>query len=570
LVAGRRLRLAVLAVVSFVGGLLEALSLYLIAEIALVLTQGKDALTLAAGMGRVSLETAILLSAILILARFACWVVVALAQARLVTDVLAEVRNQTVGTYLSASWPVQSVERDGHLQELVGMFAFQASAEMSALANMLAAGFSVVALLVISMLANAVATLVIAVAGTSFMVLMRPLRSANKRRSRWSAQAGMDYGTAVSEAASISQEIHVFGIADSMGAALDRHNERSRRATEATQRLVLLIPAVYRTVALLVVVGGVAIIDAVGVKDELGALGAVLLIGLRTLAYGSSLQTAYQTLHVNAPYLEEMLEAQRRYLSGPAPAVGDRVLDRIEDMGFDEVSFTYDGTRFALDRVSFRAGRGEIIGIVGPSGSGKSTLVQLLLRLREPSRGRLLVNGFGAEDFQSEDWARRIAFVPQDTHLFRGTVAENVRFFRPEVTREMIEGACRFAHLHDEIMAWPEGYQTEVGERGRQLSGGQSQRLTIARALVGDPDVVILDEPTSNLDVASEAAIREALTALSRRALIFIVAHRLSTLDTCSRIMVIQEGRLRGFDRPERLAKSSAFYETALRLSGLQ
>ena len=133
-------RLGVLAVISFVGGLLEAFSLYLIAEMALVLTQGKqDASPLPGGIGRQPMETAILFTATLLVVRFACWVVIARLQARLVTEVLADVRNRTVGAYLAASWPVQSAERDGRLQELVGMFAFQASAQMSALANTLAA-----------------------------------------------------------------------------------------------------------------------------------------------------------------------------------------------------------------------------------------------------------------------------------------------------------------------------------------------------------------------------------------------------------------------------------------------
>ena len=402
------------------------------------------------------------------------------------------------------------------------------------------------------------------------MLLLRPLRAANRRRSRWSAQAGMDYGTAVSEAASIALEMHVFGIADPIEAALQRRNDRSRRATESTQRLVLLIPALYRTVALLVVVGAVGLIDTIEIRSELAALGAVLLIGLRTLSYGSSLQTAYQSLHVNAPYLEAMLDAQVRYSSGRAQICGDAALDHIDDVTFEDVSFSYDGRRLALDRVSFSARRGEIIGIIGPSGSGKSTLVQLLLRLREPTSGRMLVNGADAHEFRVEDWVHRMAFVPQDAHLFHGTVAENVRFYRKEVPHDAVEAACRFAGIHEEILEWPDRYDTEVGERGRQLSGGQIQRLTIARALIGDPDVLILDEPTSNLDATSEARVRDTLNALSQRALIFVVAHRLSTLESCKRIMVIQDGRLRGFDEPGRLATSSAFYETALRLSGLR
>jgi ABC-type multidrug transport system fused ATPase/permease subunit len=195
--------------------------------------------------------------------------------------------------------------------------------------------------------------------------------------------------------------------------------------------------------------------------------------------------------------------------------------------------------------------------------------VQLLLRLREPTEGRIIVNGVGSREFSFADWARLVAFVPQDAHLFNGTVAENVRFFRDVIDAE-VDSAMDQTHLRGEIESWPDGVDTLVGERGRSLSGGQRQRITIARALVSHPDVVVLDEPTSSLDLQSESVIRKTLADLASNATVFIVAHRLSTLDICDRIMVIQGGRLRDFDAPQRLEKTSRFYQEALRLSGLR
>ena len=160
--------------------------------------------------------------------------------------------------------------------------------------------------------------------------------------------------------------------------------------------------------------------------------------------------------------------------------------------------------------------------------------------------------------------------MPQDAWLFAGSVAENIAFFRTDVTREALERAARQANLHDEIMAMPRGYDTPVGERGGQLSGGQRQRLCIARALVEEPDVLLLDEPTSALDVHSENMIRQTLASLTPRATVFVVAHRLSTLEICDRIMVIGEGRLEGFDTRERLAATNPFYRKALELSGMR
>jgi ABC-type multidrug transport system fused ATPase/permease subunit len=154
--------------------------------------------------------------------------------------------------------------------------------------------------------------------------------------------------------------------------------------------------------------------------------------------------------------------------------------------------------------------------------------------------------------------------------LIAGTVAENIRFFRDDVTQEQIEHASRLANLHDDIAGFADGYDRQVGEQGSHLSGGQQQRLIIARALVEKPDVLILDEPTSALDVRSEHLIRQTLNTLREKMTIIIVAHRLSTLEICDRIMVIQDGELKGLDTPENLEKTNDFYREALILSGMR
>jgi ABC-type multidrug transport system fused ATPase/permease subunit len=148
-------------------------------------------------------------------------------------------------------------------------------------------------------------------------------------------------------------------------------------------------------------------------------------------------------------------------------------------------------------------------------------------------------------------------------------VTDNIVFFRHGIEPSAVEDAARRANLHDEVAAMPDGYETSVGERGSHLSGGQRQRLCIARALVEQPDVLVLDEPTSALDVRSETLIRETLAALAPQTTVFVVAHRMSTLDICDRIMVLQDGRLEGFDPPTVLAARNRFYQEALALSGL-
>jgi len=233
------------------------------------------------------------------------------------------------------------------------------------------------------------------------------------------------------------------------------------------------------------------------------------------------------------------------------------------------IGFAYTADREALADVTFRLEPGEAIGVIGPSGAGKSTLAQLLLGLRPPTSGMITVGGTPLQDVDRRWWSTRVAFVAQDAQLFTGSVAENIRFFRDGITEAELRTAAAQANVLRDIEALPHGFDTHLGERGSQLSGGQRQRLSIARALVGLPDLLILDEPTSALDAQSESLIRSTLAGLHGRLSVVIIAHRMSTLDVCDRIMVIEHGRMTALDTPTALRSDSEFYNNALSLAGI-
>jgi len=293
-----------------------------------------------------------------------------------------------------------------------------------------------------------------------------------------------------------------------------------------------------------------------------------VLIMLRSLNYAQAVQGNLQSLHQYAPYLETLRAEEEHYHRAALVRGGDTV-GRIRELSFEHVWFEYEPGRPVLHDITFQVTHGEIIGIVGPSGAGKSTLVQLLLRLREPTAGVIFANRRDARDLALDEWYSRVSFVPQEPRLFAGTVADNIRFFR-EPDDATVQRAAKLAHLHEEISEWPHGYDTPAGERGGRLSGGQRQRLCIARALLEEPDVLVLDEPTSALDVLSESLIRETLTQIAPHTMIFVIAHRLSTLAMCNRIMVVLDGRLQGFGEPARLGATNPFYRKALALSGMR
>ncbi len=232
---------------------------------------------------------------------------------------------------------------------------------------------------------------------------------------------------------------------------------------------------------------------------------------------------------------------------------------------FSDVSFEYSETQPVLKQVSFQAKPGETVAIVGPSGAGKSTLVSLIPRFYEPQQGTIRIDTTPINTIQIQSLRSHIGIVFQDPYLFAESIAYNIRLGAedPEtVTHEQIIAAAKLANAHDFIMNFPEQYESEVGERGVQLSGGEQQRIAIARVLIRDPKILILDEATSSLDAESEALVQEALTRLMRGRTSFVIAHRLSTILNADKILVLSDGALvESGTHAELIQRSGVYYD---------
>jgi ATP-binding cassette subfamily B protein len=213
-------------------------------------------------------------------------------------------------------------------------------------------------------------------------------------------------------------------------------------------------------------------------------------------------------------------------------------------VSFEEVRFGYDPRRQILGGVDFEIPSGGTIAVVGHSGSGKSTLARLLYRFYEVDGGRILIDGSDLREFTQASLRAAIGIVPQDTVLFNDTIFYNIQYGRPEASRAEVEGAARAAHIHDFIAGLPDGYDTQVGERGLKLSGGEKQRVAIARALLKNPAILIFDEATSALDSQSEKAIQEELDRIQVGRTTLVIAHRLSTVMGADQILVMDAGRI--------------------------
>jgi ATP-binding cassette subfamily B protein len=259
-------------------------------------------------------------------------------------------------------------------------------------------------------------------------------------------------------------------------------------------------------------------------------------------------------------HIEPGIKAPAHPVPLPTPPRGE--------INFDAVRFAYP-TRpdtDVLDGVTFAVRAGEKVAIVGPSGAGKSTIFHLLLRFYDPKGGAVAFDGVRIADADPRELRSRIALVPQDTAIFGASIAENIRFGKPDATAAEVARAAEQAAAAEFITRLPQGYDTLVGERGVTLSGGQRQRIAIARAILRDAPLLLLDEATSSLDAESETLVQAALTRLMQQRTTLVIAHRLATVLSCDRILVMDQGRIVEEGNHESLAARGGLYARLARL----
>ena len=341
--------------------------------------------------------------------------------------------------------------------------------------------------------------------------------------------------------------VKAFGLeGQKVQAYTDRNDELARdsMATEVTKALTKTRMEIMTHVGLALAIGVIGIIIGTGGTAPPGM--TILMMFLLGDLYRPMKAFAYSFTDVQ----DHLAGAQRTFeFMDLKPALTDRpqavvMDDPVGTVRFEDVSFSYNGNGRVLNHINIEVPAGEVVALVGPSGAGKSTMVNLVPRFYDPDEGRITIDGTDIREYTRNSLLEHMAIVTQEPFLFNASIRENIEYGKPGASIEEIEAAAKAANAHEFIMQLPRGYETVVGERGANLSGGQGQRLTIARALIRDARILILDEATSNLDTESERAVQEALQNLMEGRTTLVIAHRLSTVQHADKICVMQDGRI--------------------------
>ncbi len=538
--AGRGRDVGAVVALALLSGLAEACALALAVQLAITLSASRDDVNTPVGMLGVGL-CLWLGTGLLVLRSIAGWV-----QARQIAVLTAAtqraLRIRLLEAYSEAGWSKKEASASGRIQDLLGNQVTQIGRAVQNGFGVAVAVASFVAMLGTAVLVNSAAALLSGIASVALLAIFRPLTRRTRVTAQEVTRSSLRLAEDIDSLVEVSEVSHVMAVGAS-------HVEAIIPGIEVLDRLyrkLLLLSrgssAIFGSTAALLVYAFLAAVRLSGTSN-IASLGAVIVILVRATSYSQTAQTAYQSFVEQASSGRAIgIEIGELRLSRPRR--GSAPLGATERIDFTDCSLVRPNGVTSLNHVTLSFRAGERVAITGVSGAGKSSLIEVLVGLREPTSGGVFLNGATTDSYAAEVFASQVAYLPQRPRLLRASVAENVRFFRSWVTDEMIEAAVDAAGLADEVGALPQGLATPIGAPGAGLSGGQMQRICLARALAGGPTLLVLDEPTSALDEANVRRLGSVLGRLPPEIIVLVVTHDEQVVGDGYRRVTMHEGSL--------------------------
>ncbi len=462
--------------------------------------------------------------------------------------VLADLRQAVFAHLLGLDARYFDTHRVGELtSRLNGDVAMIRGAVGSSFSLALRSMVTIIGALVMMLLTSPILTLAVVVAAPAILFPVISFARRLRGMSRKTQDALADLSAMATEMLGATRTVKSFTQEPVQAASYDERSEASYRAEvkRLLARSVLVGMVIFLGTAALVFLvwwGARSVFEGSVTAGQLAQFLVYALMASGALTNVSEVLGTLQSVAGATERLTEILDT-RPTISEPAKPVALPV-PALGTVAFEKVNFSYDGAEPVLSGLDFTVGRGETVALVGASGSGKSTTLSLLQRFYDVTGGVIRVDGVDIRDVRLRDLRQRFAYVEQEPTIFAGTIAENIRFGKPDASQAEVEAASRAALVHDFVVDLPLGYDTMVGERGVMLSGGQKQRLAIARAILKNAPILLLDEATSALDAQSERLVQVALEHLMAGRTTLVIAHRLATIRDADKILVLDGGRI--------------------------
>lgn len=538
--------LALAAFLAFISATMQTLLLFVVAMVALALSSSQAPSTLISlwfSEMPVTVNRLVMVSAVLVTLVLLISVPLARMQGWLASRAVARARQSVIDAFVNSAHDYRMRQREGFLQQLIGEYCQHLAATVQNFTSFCVAGATLLVLLVFPLIISPKIAVVLFMAVCCCFVLIGPLAEVVRQDALRRSEVNRGVSGQSAQLARLADEISSFNVGGHVAKDINRRVDDAAKVLARVSFTDALLPPLYQFGSLAIVILFVGILLAVD-PGRHPNLAALALLMFRLIGYGRQLLGAIQNGSKAAPYVERIRDevAGMKLHARPPGTVHQASFQGVVAR---DVCFAFPSGKQVLAGVSIMIDRGKAIGIIGASGEGKSTLASVIAGVRQPTSGVLTSGGVPLSEIAPDSWSQSVAIVPQDTKLIAASVADNIRFYRSIYSADDVVAAARAAHIHDEIMALPRGYDTRIGPGGRGLSGGQRQRLVIARALIGEPEFLILDEPSSALDRNSEALVSETLAALKGKTTIMIVTHRPATLGICDEVWRLDGGRLK-------------------------
>jgi len=541
ILSGVRLRMILGVGLATIEGVSESLILVALARIGVGAVSGEETANLPLPGVRMIPPVALLSASLII--RLLLSVSRVLLTSSIRRRLVTKFRDEILVAYSGATWESEKAIAGGNLQQLVVHYPQKMTGHINAL-FMYGSDLAIVITLMLSSLFISASTTLILAAGILIVVATTvPVRRRVQTRAAVHQEYERELSTSVQEMQESVLELKIYRVSRSASDDVSRLGRKELHAHERNRILSGMVsPAYSFLVYTFLTVGALAVSAATG--GSVADLAPVFLLLLRALTYSQGLQGAALTLANFNPMLGVFTDS-KRFLFDNQDRGGSAELARVERLKLESVRFFYRGSQTcALDVKEMEIEAGEHVGLVGLSGSGKSTFLHLVSGILTPTEGNISLNGRSLDHYSEETVQTQLGYVPQHAHQLSGTLSDNVRFHRNFLTDADLAEAIKGAGLAKDGKQPVIDRITKLGNRGRGLSGGQSQRVGIARALAGEPSFLVLDEPTASLDIGAEEALSRVLSSVPKSTIVLIASHRRAILKSCNRILVFSEGRV--------------------------